>query len=219
MVNPLNNLDTQNWLPALPVPIPIPGVLSSSNPIFSATNPIQSPLDIGASLSGQPLQANCADPYGVNEIKALVSQYFKPPNYTPAQIKEMNSKGVYTSASEMSPDLIKNITKGKVKDISAGTYGGVKLNQDQVNNARIIAATIVNVGKNKNKSPQEIHKAVVVALSTAMQESQLKNIAHGMDGIMQGFSSSVLTGEARKIVLTLYIPQLNLQKNCLIQII
>lgn len=151
---------------------------------------------------------NELDPFGIQEIIMLVSQLFKPRNYSPEQIKEMNSLGIYTSSSEMTPDMIKNITKGKVKDLKegnygkstgridaaknllntpidsikgiiSGTYGGVKLSEAQVNNAKIIAATIVDVGKKQNKSPEEIRKAVVVALSTAMQESTLNNIGYG----------------------------------------
>jgi len=122
---------------------------------------------------------NELDPFGIGEIRELVSESFKPRNYSSAKIKELNSNGIYTSATEMTPDMIKNITNGKVKDIQAGTYGGVKLNQDQVNNAKVIAATIVDIGKQKNKSPEELHKAVVIALATAMQESTLKNIGYG----------------------------------------
>jgi len=113
------------------------------------------------------------------QIRDIGTQYFRPRVYSPAQIKDMNSRGEYTSALEMTPEMLKNITDGKVKDVQAGEYGGVKLNGEQVNNAKVIAATMVDVGKKQNKSPEEIHKAVVVALATAMQESTLKNIGYG----------------------------------------
>jgi len=124
---------------------------------------------------------NGLDPFGMGEIRMLMAS-FTPRSYSPEQIKDMNSKGVYTSASEMTPEMMKNITEGKVKDIKAGNYGGVKLNDAQINNAKVIAATIVDVGKKKNQSPEQIHRAVVIALSTAMQESGFKNIGYGMDG-------------------------------------
>jgi len=113
------------------------------------------------------------------EIRNVGRQYFRPRVYSPAQIKDMNSRGEYTSSLEMTPEMLKNITDGKVKDVQAGEYGGVKLNGEQVNNAKVIAATIVDVGKKQQKSPEEIHKAVVIALATAMQESTLKNIGYG----------------------------------------
>ncbi|OGH96587.1 MAG: hypothetical protein A2104_04830 [Candidatus Melainabacteria bacterium GWF2_32_7] len=122
--------------------------------------------------------SNGLDSFGMEEIRMLMES-FASRNYSPAQIKDMNNEGIYTSASEMTPEMLKNITEGKVKDIQAGNYGGVKLNDDQVNNAKVIAATIVDVGKKKNQSPEQIHRAVVIALATAMQESTLKNIAYG----------------------------------------
>ena len=121
---------------------------------------------------------NGLDPFGMGEIRMLMAS-FTPRSYSPEQIKDMNSKGVYTSASEMTPEMMKNITEGKVKDIKAGNYGGVKLNDAQINNAKVIAATIVDVGKKKNQSPEQIHRAVVIALATAMQESGIKNIGYG----------------------------------------
>ncbi|HBG49959.1 MAG TPA: hypothetical protein DDW90_10770 [Cyanobacteria bacterium UBA9971] len=141
--------------------------------------PAQNIPDQGISNNSFSPDINGLDPFGMGEIRALVSQIFAPRNYSPAEIKDMNSRGVYTAASEMTPEMLKNITEGKVKDIKAGNYGGVKLNDAQVNNAKVIAATIVDVGKKKNQSPQEIHRAVVIALATAMQESTLKNIGYG----------------------------------------
>ena len=53
----------------------------------------------------------------------------------------------------------------------AGTYGGVRLTQEQLDNARIIA----EVGKEVGATPRDIQ----IALMTAMQESQLKNLDYG----------------------------------------
>ena len=114
-----------------------------------------------------------------NDLRMLVGQLLTQRNYSPEQIKDLNSKGIYTSVSEMTPEMIKNITAGKVKSLQAGNFGGVKLSQAQVGNAEVIAATIVDECKKGNKSPEEIHKAVVIALATAMQESGLKNIGYG----------------------------------------
>ena len=128
----------------------------------------------------QSLTANSDIPAGLSVIiplPALGSSAMRQRDYSPAQIKELNNEGVYTSATEMTPEMRDNITKGKIKNIQAGTFGGVKLSDSQINNAEIIAATIVDAGK--GKSPEEIHKAVVIALATAMQESTLKNIGYG----------------------------------------
>lgn len=53
----------------------------------------------------------------------------------------------------------------------AGAYGGVRLNDDQINNANIIAS----VGKSMGASSRDI----IIALMTAMQESTLKNLNYG----------------------------------------
>lgn len=127
------------------------------------------------------LSIDC-EPTAVKELRELVSKLMKHIDYTPKQIKDLNAKGVYTSAEEMTPEMLKNITEGKVKNLEAGKYGGVKLSQVQINNARIIAATIVDEGRKLNKTPAEIRKAIVIALATAMQESSFKNLAGGMDG-------------------------------------
>lgn len=53
----------------------------------------------------------------------------------------------------------------------AGTFGGKKLSQEQVNNARIIAEEGAKMGASK--------RDISIAIATAMQESQLKNINYG----------------------------------------
>lgn len=71
------------------------------------------------------------------------------------------------------PGLFNN-DAGQIDGINsgpAGVYGGVKLNQEQMNNARIIA----EVGMQKGASKRDVQ----IAIATAMQESQLKNINYG----------------------------------------
>ena len=60
---------------------------------------------------------------------------------------------------------------GDIKTPAAGSYGGVKLSDEQAKNAAIIAS----VGKKMGMSKKDIQ----VAIATAMQESQLKNINYG----------------------------------------
>lgn len=174
------------------------------NNIFSLNNNLLTP----DGLMTTPLSNNFAMFDFVGDDLRNLMAAFTPRNYTPEQIGEMNSRGIYTSASEMTPEMIKNITNGRVKDVKAGKYGGpkgvinsiktffsspiksikdifagrfggVKLNEAQVNNAKIIASTIVDVGKKQNKSDEQIKKAVIIALATAMQESGIKNIGYG----------------------------------------
>lgn len=58
-----------------------------------------------------------------------------------------------------------------VNSAPAGQYGGTKLTEEQVNNARIIA----EVGKQKGASKRDI----AIAIATAMQESGLRNLNYG----------------------------------------
>lgn len=55
--------------------------------------------------------------------------------------------------------------------LEPGSYGGVKLNAEQLNNAAIIA----KVGYDKGMSD----RAVTIAIATAMQEAGLINLHHG----------------------------------------
>ena len=85
--------------------------------------------------------------------------------------------GKYTSSKQMSPDQIDNITQGNINsNVDSKQLG---LSQEQGNNAKIIASVVAEECRKQGRSPEETKKAVTVALATAMQESELKNLPYG----------------------------------------
>ena len=129
------------------------------------------------------------DSLGIGDLIKQVATVVKPPRHvTKEEVNDIRANKAnsapYISEKNNVSDLdskgLDNIISGDgVKDIKPGVYGGVKLDANQVNNAKIIAATIIQVGKKKNQSPAAMRKAVVIALATAMQESTLRNLDHG----------------------------------------
>jgi hypothetical protein len=129
------------------------------------------------------------DSLGIDKLIKQVATVIKPPRHvTKEEVNDIRANKAnsapYISEKNNVSDLdskgLDNIISGDgVKDIKPGVYGGVKLDANQVNNAKIIAATIIQVGKKKNQSPAAMRKAVVIALATAMQESTLRNLDHG----------------------------------------
>lgn len=156
---------------------------------------------LGASSSRSTNSTNAAmnpflslalDALGLGDLKNLVATIISA---TPRQInneelgdikiKRANAAEHVTpkdNVYDVNPEALKNIKNSKTKSIQAGVYGGVKLDQGQVDNARVIAETVMQVGKEKKQDDATIRKAVVVALSTAMQESTFKVLDGGMDG-------------------------------------
>lgn len=75
-----------------------------------------------------------------------------------------SNNGISRTLSSAPPSSVTN-------NPGAGIFGGTKLSQTQVNNARIIA----EVGKNMGMSQRDI----AIGIATAMQESTLENLNYG----------------------------------------
>jgi hypothetical protein len=85
----------------------------------------------------------------------------------------LNQKVVTKSSSNSDSGNSGSSTPGTGMNSSAaaGSYGGVSLTQEQVNNAKIIAEVGVEMGMSQ--------RDIQIAIMTAMQESGLRNINYG----------------------------------------
>lgn len=95
-----------------------------------------------------------------------------------------NNYGIYTSSEQMTPEQIQRITQGRINtNLDPAQFG---LNQEQFDNACVIASVVMEECQNAGKSEQETKRAMVIALATALGESSLRNLPHGMDGDNKG---------------------------------
>lgn len=118
----------------------------------------------GFGSNGSPFGGsnNFGSPYGGSNNYG--SQYGGSRNYSNNGIN-----GAYGSGASNS--LMNSQPSDATFNPGAGTFGGKKLSQEQVNNARIIAEEGAKMGASK--------RDISIAIATAMQESGLKNINYG----------------------------------------
>jgi hypothetical protein len=93
-----------------------------------------------------------------------------PVSLAPNQIQTTTQTNPFNQTAAVSNTSSSTPVNG-TKEAPAGSYGGVPLSEEQTKNAKIIA----DVGKKMGASKRDIE----IAIATAMQESQLKNLNYG----------------------------------------